>query len=449
MIFDYIKRGIQYIVASLIIASILVCIFRCFFKKKTTRKESSKWLVVISYFLTIGFIVFGDRNSYGAVDTYRFKYNLYLFENFRIAVRELSAVTVIQQVLNIVMFIPSGGILLWIVGKERWKRIFVYIPLISFTVEGIQFLTGWGLFDVDDLFCNILGGYYGAFLFLTITKKNKWSFIATVLVSTFVAGSCLFYYFMPFGFLPEDVINYQHLKPNTVVIRSETFSQQSLSIYRTIKDEKEDPLPQIEAIFEAIGSAIDYSTKDEFDSCVIYRGVIPTYYLWYNFDGSFQLNMGQKGIPLSDETDVIKNVLLLLDKMGYRLPDSYEVEKTLTGNCKVTFRMEEYKGSVYNGSLEFSYTPNALLSISYGVSEMEYYQGKNAYTEKEIQKNLLQGLFSYSKPINEISCEMEVTNYIVEYERDTKGYYRPVYRLSVTIDGQPTQIITSAISPFN
>jgi len=449
MIFDYIKQGIRYLFEAVIAATILICIFRAVFKgKQITYRKFLKWLIVISYFLATGFIVFRNRNQYGLMDKFRFKYNLYLFENLRIAIRERSADTIIQTTLNFLMFIPSGGILLWIVGKARWKRVFVFIPLISFAVEAVQFITGWGLFDVDDLFCNTLGGYYGTFLFLTLAQKNKWNFIATISASALIIGTCFFYYCMPFGLLPEDVINYRHVKPDIVVIKPESFSQQPLAVYRTIKKEKEDSLPQIEAIFEATGSAVDYRTKDEYDSCVIYRGMIPTYYLWYNFDGSFQLNLGQKGIPLADEMTTIKSVLLLLSNMGYCLPDNCEVETPVDGKCKISFHMEEYNGSIYDGSLEFNCSQNTLFFLSYSVKEIEYCQEKNTYTQLEIQKNLLRGLFSCSQSFNSDVCKMEVAEYSVEYKEDTKGYYRPVYYLSVTMDGQPVQIVTSAVSAF-
>lgn len=131
MILTYLKQGAQYLSVSVIVSAILLWMFSSFSKEKYSRRDCIKWLIIISYFLTLGLAVFGGRYQYGTVDTYQFKCNLYLFENLRIAVREQSADTIIQMVFNFLMFIPCGGVLLWIVGKEQWKRVFIYIPLLS------------------------------------------------------------------------------------------------------------------------------------------------------------------------------------------------------------------------------------------------------------------------------------------------------------------------------
>lgn len=444
MIFDYIKHGTRYLFVSVIIAAILVWMFSFFSKERYSRRKCIKRLIIMSYFLTLGLVVFGGRYQYGTADTYQFKCNLYLFENLRIAVREQSADTIIQMIFNILMFIPCGGVLLWIVGKELWKRVFIYIPLLSIFVETIQYLAGWGLFDVDDLLCNILGGYWGTLLILAVAEKKKWSQTATIAISTLIAGVFLAYYFMPFGFMPEDVINVQHMKPDIVEIEPDFFSQQTLNIYRMVKKEKENAISQIEAIFAAAGSSVDYGTKDEYDSCVIYRGIIPTHYIWYNFDGSFQLNLGQKGIQLPEGSTATESILLLLDKMGYCLPNGCKIEKP----GKIIFHMVEYNGSIFDGLVEFSCDEKTLFSLSYGVKEMEYYREENTYTQEKIQKNLLRGLFSCSQPLNGGFSKMKVTKYFVEYSEDSKGYYRPIYCLSVTIDGKPEQITTPAISHY-
>ncbi len=63
---------------------------------------------------------------------------------------------------NIVAFMPIG-ILYGLArrGRSYFVGGFLLTLVTTLTVEGIQLLTGWGVFDVDDLILNSLGGLCG------------------------------------------------------------------------------------------------------------------------------------------------------------------------------------------------------------------------------------------------------------------------------------------------
>lgn len=68
---------------------------------------------------------------------------------------------VIIVVGNIVMFIPFG-FLGWIFPKLRDLKslVFTFIPAITI-VEGLQYFTRMGIFEVDDILLNTFGVYLG------------------------------------------------------------------------------------------------------------------------------------------------------------------------------------------------------------------------------------------------------------------------------------------------
>lgn len=70
---------------------------------------------------------------------------------------------------NILGFVPLG-FLFPLVFFRRWRFVLtvVSIFLISFLFESIQLYTGLGVFDVDDLLLNTMGGLLGCMLFLLI-----------------------------------------------------------------------------------------------------------------------------------------------------------------------------------------------------------------------------------------------------------------------------------------
>ncbi len=74
---------------------------------------------------------------------------------------------------NILMFIPMVFVLFLHLGKEL--RSWIILPLIllfSTIIEISQYELNRGVFDVDDIFLNFLGGLLGLFLF-NLLKKNK------------------------------------------------------------------------------------------------------------------------------------------------------------------------------------------------------------------------------------------------------------------------------------
>ncbi|WP_439484291.1 VanZ family protein [Cyclobacterium plantarum] len=75
-----------------------------------------------------------------------------------------------ENMLNALIFVPPGiyaGVLFsrWIFGK---KLCFLF--LLSFLVEGLQYILRIGAFDVTDLITNTLGGLIGLLVFSGLEK---------------------------------------------------------------------------------------------------------------------------------------------------------------------------------------------------------------------------------------------------------------------------------------
>lgn len=72
---------------------------------------------------------------------------------------------------NIVGFIPLGLLFpLLFSNLRRWWKTTILIFGISLSFEITQLITGWGMFDVDDLILNTTGGFLG-YLFFMIGSK--------------------------------------------------------------------------------------------------------------------------------------------------------------------------------------------------------------------------------------------------------------------------------------
>jgi glycopeptide antibiotics resistance protein len=123
-------------------------------------------VLFIIYLIAVGWILLfklGVRFSYmGSRKVNLIPFHEFLTPNGKIDLSEI--------ILNVVVFVPLGiytGILF-----ERWifgKKLFFFF-LISFIVEGLQFILAVGAFDITDIITNTLGGVIGFMIFKAIKK---------------------------------------------------------------------------------------------------------------------------------------------------------------------------------------------------------------------------------------------------------------------------------------
>lgn len=79
--------------------------------------------------------------------------------------------------LNILLFVPMGYILPFFLDatKNGIKSIVVFSAACSLCIEIIQTVTNLGWFDVDDLFCNVVGSIIGFLMYrIAAVIKQNW-----------------------------------------------------------------------------------------------------------------------------------------------------------------------------------------------------------------------------------------------------------------------------------
>ena len=70
---------------------------------------------------------------------------------------------------NMIMFIPFGFFTSYFLKLKKFYSVFILTLLTSITIETTQLLIG-RVFDIDDIFLNIIGGLIGYFIFKIIYK---------------------------------------------------------------------------------------------------------------------------------------------------------------------------------------------------------------------------------------------------------------------------------------
>lgn len=144
---------------------------------RTVILSVSRVLFVLYIILLAYFLFFSER--YGrTITSDEYRYNLVLFKEvkrFILYRKEIGLESFIVNIFgNILAFAPFGFVLPIISENNRKLFNITLLSLeFSLTVELIQLIFKVGIFDVDDLFMNTLGGMMGGICFIICHKLVK------------------------------------------------------------------------------------------------------------------------------------------------------------------------------------------------------------------------------------------------------------------------------------
>lgn len=156
-----------------------------FTKKQKSYIRKVTWLLFILYMAIMAYFLFFSEglNRSDAEGLYR--YNLTLFQEIKRGFwclrHDNFKYFFLNVILNVVAFAPFGFILPIISWKNRkFINIFLLSLELTLTIEILQLIFKVGIFDVDDIFLNTVGGALGYFafrichLFINLPRrKNK------------------------------------------------------------------------------------------------------------------------------------------------------------------------------------------------------------------------------------------------------------------------------------
>lgn len=130
-----------------------------------TRVLFALYIILLSYFC-----FFSER--YGrTLMSEEYRFNLTLFKELRRFItyrKEIGIESFVVNIIGNVLAFAPFGFALPIISPQNRKFINILILSLEFslTIELIQFILKVGIFDVDDLFLNTMGGMIGGICFL-------------------------------------------------------------------------------------------------------------------------------------------------------------------------------------------------------------------------------------------------------------------------------------------
>lgn len=145
-------------------------------KRKIIRAISRVCFVLYMAFL-VYFLLLSD--GFGRGEGYSdYRYSLIPFQEIMRFIRYREYIDFMSVVLNllgnVVAFMPFGALIRWVVDRKmRWYQAMGYTFLFSLSVEVLQLVAKVGVFDVDDLILNTLGGLIGFWVYYILLLINR------------------------------------------------------------------------------------------------------------------------------------------------------------------------------------------------------------------------------------------------------------------------------------
>lgn len=120
------------------------------------------WMLIKIILLKNGFNNYGYHANFELFDFINQYYN-----------SGLSQTLLINVLGNIALFIPLSIILLNYFKSLNYCNIIFINFMTSLSFELIQLSTGWGIFDIDDIFLNTVGGIIGLIIYYLINRRDQ------------------------------------------------------------------------------------------------------------------------------------------------------------------------------------------------------------------------------------------------------------------------------------
>lgn len=139
--------------------------------KKSTQHRNKKRLIIVSrflfliYMLDMIYFLFFSENMGRSIGL-EYRYNLEPLQEIKRFIQLMNGewkwYAIFNLIGNVVCFIPFGALLPVIIPSCRTMiRTVILTMMFTFLIESVQLVFKIGIFDVDDIILNTLGGILG------------------------------------------------------------------------------------------------------------------------------------------------------------------------------------------------------------------------------------------------------------------------------------------------
>ena len=450
-IIQMLQRNLVFALSTAIIICLIIFIlYRFIYLKKFASNKRLKGNQIVVALLFIVYIVAVCSLTLLNRANYEGSVNLALFSSYREAWYDFSLRDWQYIYFNIAMFVPLG-FFLPLLSNRFFSIGWTLLIAVLFTgvIEATQYITGVGIFELDDLFNNIAGAAIGFGIIMAFLVK-RWSLrilslTPLLLVIGLSIGMFTYYEQKEFGNLalvPAVKANMDDTNVSTTIIFND--EPPLATVYKAPSLTKGEAQQKAYEIFREIKidtssiEIIDYQNEANYR----YHGE-PSYFIWLHFlDGSYEItDFSSFDVELEDTDE--QTLTFYLQEMGITIPETAQFERTDVGRYEWKINQFETDNQLIDGTLTVAYYQDKTIkSVVNNIIEYEKVKEVKLKSEQQAYNELLDGKFKvYDKNIK----EMQIQQVKLAYELDSKGFYQPTYVFSGTINGEMSMVYIPGI----
>lgn len=494
---DVISIGKSYLVLGILCAVVIVALvfvgYKFIYQKKMQGQKKLSWIKLLWLVVMICYLlVVCGATLLRVGDFYHGMQMQPLFASYREAWAEFAARDWRNLILNILMFVPFGFLLPVGIRKMRvFWRTYLCGFIVTLGIEVIQLASGKGIFEWDDILNNTVGTMIGYGIFaivyalwqsvtefydsgiekqrkitLEVSKIRKNGLrkktkviccqIPLIIVCAAFAAMFLIYQKQEFG---NFTIQYMtkipssDLQVHTEQSYSDTASEADI-FYIDQLDQKQTK-ERVQAFFENLGDQIDDSRTDLYDETAVYYSENEKGF-WMDYNGGTYSYTDYETLYADDETEeesIVKpvtdadesEVRTVLETYEIQLPEGAVFENQGDGSYAFSCTQVVSGQTIYDGALTCQlYSNGKMGTITNNIYKGTYVKSCPIISEEAAYEQIKQGKMHFYED-GTASYDITVGNVCLVYQKDSKGYYQPVYQFDAVINGEGTNIWIAAL----
>ena len=494
---DVISIGKSYLALGILCAVVIVALvfvgYKFIYQKKMQGQKKLSWIKLLWLVVMICYLlVVCGATLLRVGDFYHGMQMQPLFASYREAWAEFAARDWRNLILNILMFVPFGFLLPVGIRKMRvFWRTYLCGFIVTLGIEVIQLASGKGIFEWDDILNNTVGTMIGYGIFaivyalwqsvtefydsgiekqrkitLEVSKIRKNGLrkktkviccqIPLIIVCAAFAAMFLIYQKQEFG---NFTIQYMtkipssDLQVHTEQSYSDTASEADI-FYIDQLDQKQTK-ERVQVFFENLGDQIDDSRTDLYDETAVYYSENEKGF-WMDYNGGTYSYTDYETLYADDETEeesIVKpvtdadesEVRTVLETYEIQLPEGVVFENQGDGSYAFSCTQVVSGQTIYDGALTCQlYSNGKMGTITNNIYKGTYVKSCPIISEEAAYEQIKQGKMHFYED-GTASYDITVGNVCLVYQKDSKGYYQPVYQFDAVINGEGANIWIAAL----
>lgn len=424
-------------------------------KQPFPRKKAILAVLLAGYLGILGYATLSRLGGTGASG-----FNLHPFRLWREAWNCFSLTAWANLLLNIAMLIPFGILLPLLLPRfQKFSHMLLAALALTLYIESAQYLSGRGIFDIDDLFTNTLGAMMGWCLLMCVlsvvgrrpVRSFRYALFAMLPVAV-IAGGFLSYQLQEYGNLPENWVWKQNTSRIQWALECTLSGEgQSVDIYQLNVPTRAECDALRDHFQTLLGE--DFERTDYYDESIMYmnqwhEGNCAHFLTVHRESGCYSLSFVYDREPTPGETDR-ETIERCLSTYGISVPGTADFSYLHSGIHRFTVAPLSDGSTVTEGSISCTYnTDGSLTQITNDLTTRSFHAREQTISPQAAYEKMRRGLFAEDSVIWKNVKNASVQSCTLEYRLDTKGFLQPVYLFTVHTDasGEALTILIPALA---